>query len=208
MAPPAKPKSGGFAARMTRKVGPLPVWAWAALILAAGYLIYRRRGTSSSSASQTTAVPVTPDVTGSNTGALGSSGSDTGGGSQIPAPVDLSGITGELDTLAQQLAAQSAGQASSYQQGGPPGSTDQGSAAAPASSTPVSAYHPSYTATPVSTPNFGAVVAAKDKALGSAAPFGGVTSTRTTATGTKITTYASGRVVEQAPGKTAYVAKR
>lgn len=70
-----------MASTLTRKVGPLPLWAWLAIGaagLAAG--VYLRRRLSSSSSS--TALPVSvPDTTGS-TGALGTAGTsgDSGGG--------------------------------------------------------------------------------------------------------------------------------
>ncbi len=208
-------KGAGLSARLTRKVGPLPVWAWAVVILAGGYLVYKLRKPSAAAASQSTAVPVTPDVTGSPTaGSVGSGGAtDTGGLSS--APLDLSpltqgfqGIGDQLSQLEQQLQAQSALLASGYGQGGPPGSTDQGVAAAPASSTPVSAYHPAYHPVAATAPNFARAATAQTRALGPSAPFGGVTSTRTTSSGARITTYASGRQVEQAPGHTAYVIKK
>lgn len=84
MAPRTK-RSPSFAARLTRKVGPLPVWAWAAIILGA-YFLYTRLHSSSATSSSTPATPTT-DTTGSDTGAVGSSS----------AP-DTSGLSGALDT--------------------------------------------------------------------------------------------------------------
>lgn len=50
--------------RLTRKVGPLPVWAWAAVILGA-YLIYSRlQGAKAAVATGSTAVPVTDSTAG------------------------------------------------------------------------------------------------------------------------------------------------
>ena len=65
---------------------------------------------------------------------------------------------------------------------------------------------------PVATENFAQAAVAKSNALaaaGAAQPYGGVASTVTNKkTGVVTTTYASGRIVQQAPGKTAYVAKK
>jgi len=65
---------------------------------------------------------------------------------------------------------------------------------------------------PVATENFAEAAASRSAALGAAGmgqPFGGVTSTVTNKkTGVTTTTYASGRVVTQAPGKSAYVSKK
>lgn len=76
--PPAAKPSGGLQARLTRKVGPLPVIVWAALLLAGGYLLYRRSGNTGS----TPAAP-TNSTAGSDSGA------------QVPA----SGAGGTVDNL-------------------------------------------------------------------------------------------------------------
>lgn len=65
---------------------------------------------------------------------------------------------------------------------------------------------------PVATSNFAEAAVARSAALSSvgvSSPFGGVTNVTTNKkTGVVTTTYGSGRVVQQAPGKTAYVAKK
>ena len=65
---------------------------------------------------------------------------------------------------------------------------------------------------PVATDNFAQAAVAKSNALaaaGSAQPYGGVKSTVTNKkTGVTTTTYASGRIVQQKAGSTAYVAKK
>lgn len=71
---------------LTRKLGPLPVWAWAAAVLGV-YLAYSRLP-SRAAASQTTAVP----VTGSTSGAGSAAQEPSGGGGGSPAtnmPLDL-----------------------------------------------------------------------------------------------------------------------
>lgn len=75
MAAPSKPpaKKG---LNLTKKVGPLPVWAWAAIALIGGYLLYEHyKGTSSSATSTTTpastAADPNTDTTGSGSGTSG-----------------------------------------------------------------------------------------------------------------------------------------
>lgn len=76
----------GVAARLTAKVGPLPVWAWAAVILGA-FLLYTRTAGKASSAAATDATGVT-----SNDGT-------TSDGAQVPA----SGAGTPADNVSSQL---------------------------------------------------------------------------------------------------------
>lgn len=88
-------------ARLTRKVGPLPVWAWAASIIAL-YLLYTRlHKAAPASTADTTAVPA---ATGNNSAQVPASGQG--------APVDnlnqslfdsLGANTAAIDQLTQQL---------------------------------------------------------------------------------------------------------
>jgi len=77
--------------------------------------------------------------------------------------------------------------------GGPPTSVPPTDPNRPPPPTP---YHP----VPVSTPNFGSAAQAQANPA-----FGGVTNVRTLPNGATVTTYADGRQVEQARGKSAYV---
>lgn len=64
---------------------------------------------------------------------------------------------------------------------------------------------------PASNPNFAAAASGRTiaaHAAGAPQPYGGVTATKKLANGATLTTYASGRQVEQAPGKNAYVTKK
>lgn len=101
--------SKSFGARMTAKVGPLPVWAWALAILVVGYLVYRFSGSSSSSSSASTDTS-SGDATAptTDTSTSGSPGPDqtTGDGSSGGAAglndellSQLSGFQGSLDAL-------------------------------------------------------------------------------------------------------------
>lgn len=75
----AGPSSSGIGGRLGRKVGPLPVWAWAVLLAGVAYYFYRRNAGSSgsTSASQSAAQPVTDTTTGTGTDTTGSSGTST-----------------------------------------------------------------------------------------------------------------------------------
>lgn len=88
--PVAKPKGSpgrSLGARLGRKVGPLPVWAWAAVILGA-YLLYSRLHPGAATSGGTTALTASTDP-GSTTGG------DTSGGVGS-AGTDLSAITAQL----------------------------------------------------------------------------------------------------------------
>lgn len=145
MAPPNPPSTGGsFADRLTRKVGPLPVWAWAAVILTVGYLIYRRSG--GGAAAQTTTAPLSTSTSGTDTGAVsGGGGSGTPSSNLTP---DLFGHiydanVGTIDALTNAIVNQSALAASSLEAGGPPGAVSQsGAASAPTVNAPGGAATP------------------------------------------------------------------
>lgn len=113
MAPKPKPKrSPGLAARMTRKVGPLPVWAWAGLILAAYYLWSRRRGasspaSSSSAGSSDAAASDAATSAGSDAGAQVPSSGQGSPADNLSAPLldQLSANTSAIDQLTQAVSA-------------------------------------------------------------------------------------------------------
>lgn len=87
MAPPAPAK--GLAGRFTRKVGPLPVWAWAALILGAFLLYSRMSGSSPAGADET---PKPEPVDGTEGGGAG----PVAGGSSPPTPGQSNDLLAEL----------------------------------------------------------------------------------------------------------------
>ena len=90
--PPAKKRS--LSQRYTEKVGPLPVWAWALLILIVGYLIYRHSKGSSSSSDTSSTSPDTSTSTEPDTS--GTPGPDrTGGGTSTGGP-DAASLNDEL----------------------------------------------------------------------------------------------------------------
>lgn len=202
-----------------KKLGPLPVWAWV-VIAAAGVgvgLWLRRRGQSGASAGGATIPAVNPDPGSTSypdfSGA--SSGTGTAAGAQVasgaPAGIDPQQYVNDV------LSAFSTGGQNSlgiYQQG-ESASLGWLQTAASFLSSPGGGYAaPTAPTVPGLTSPAGPVVAPTPipssthvQQVKAAAPFGGVVSTRTGKGGVKITTYASGRVVEQAPGKKPYVAK-
>ena len=82
---------GAAKAALTRKVGPLPVWGWAAVAVggvAAYYLISKRSGSTTAA----TTNPVATAVAGGFAGNYGSGGGDTG--TNPPSPGGVSGNPG------------------------------------------------------------------------------------------------------------------
>lgn len=221
---PTKRKGLDVVGALTRKFGPLPAWGW--LLIAAGAIyLYRRHTAASTGASSTS----TTD-TGSATGGLGdmSGGGDGSGGSAgsgspssdqgtgVPIPVAAGGGGGGGGDT--NNGGGTGSSPSSAPAGVPAGLTGKRQAAAAiaipsaqrlgVSPDLISGAKP----IPVRTPNFGEVAQAKTEArqaAGEQVAFGGVTSVHTNKkTGVQTTTYANGRVVTQAKGKTAYVSKK
>jgi hypothetical protein len=95
---PPRPRSssGGIGARLTAKVGPLPVWLWATILLGVIYL-YERHAAASSSSSSSGSTDTT-DTTGTP------ANDQTGGGGATGTPDDsllsqLSGFQSSIDAL-------------------------------------------------------------------------------------------------------------
>lgn len=205
---------------LTRKIGPLPLWAWALIVLVVGYFLYKRfaatGSTQSASVPQNTSQPA-QDSSGS-TGLAPTAGSPTDTGQTTSDLVSALGgqqasLLAALEQANQDVVGLAQSQISALQQGttaGPfqtqtqplVGSQPGGSNA------PVMAFVSPTVTGSVSTPA-AALSATRSSAASSSGgqPFGGVVSTTRTKTGTVITKYASGRIVEQAPGKSAYVAR-
>lgn len=220
MADPPKPKGKG-AGFLTRKVGPLPMWAVLVLTTVVGYWLYKKyTGASSAATATTTANPTatTPstDTTGL-TGGSGTSGDTTGLAAAGVDPTALINSLGAQNSTLQSSLLQSEANFEQFATSGyqPAGVS---SAQAPSSTTispqPGGSNAPvfSYSPVPVSSGNFAQSAVAQTQTAtkaGKTSAFGGVTSVAHNAkTGITTTTYQSGRVVEQKAGKTAYVAKR
>lgn len=102
MAPSKPPKTkAGVGARLTAKVGPLPVWGWAAAILGA-YLLYTHfHPAAAAPATDATPAPDTSGNTGSQVPASGQgSASDNLNGALLD---QLSANTSSIDALTSQL---------------------------------------------------------------------------------------------------------
>lgn len=95
MADPVATKGKGSG--LTRKVGPLPLWAWAAVAVVVGYVVYKHFQGASASSAQTAADTSAPQDSTSSPTSPADSGSGSGGGS---------GDSGVDDQLAQLLEAQ------------------------------------------------------------------------------------------------------
>jgi hypothetical protein len=96
----AKGKGSG----LTRKLGPLPLWAWALIGLAGGYFLYKRMaGTGGPSAVASQAAQTSAETAPSSTGLTGSAGSpsDTG---QMSSDL-ISALGGQQATILQELEA-------------------------------------------------------------------------------------------------------
>lgn len=139
MPPPApKPKSaGGIGGRLTRKVGPLPVWAWAAAILAA-YLLYSRLSSGGPPAASEPPAPAPSDGTGNDAGpgilpsVGGSSGSFGDPGQSNDLLAQLYGVNAaSIDSLTSALLTKQSIEAANPNEGGPPGASSQATAMAP-----------------------------------------------------------------------------
>ena len=212
----AKPKPKGKNTFFTKKVGPLPVWAWVATAVGT-YLAYRYF----SGASASTTTPAATDTTGATGTPVDTSG--LGGGTVTGSSPDTSGYQPFSDLISQ-LESQNASLISAVltYEGGlgggttgsyPGGMTDTNPPPTTSTTSAVASKSPyvnggTQRTIPASTRNFAQAAVAKTAAgaaTGTKVAFGGVVSTKKLTNGATLTTYASGRQVEQAPGKSAYV---
>jgi len=100
--------SRGIGARLTAKVGPLPVWGWALLLLIAGYLVYRFSGAGSSSSSSSSGA-TNSDGSNLGTDAGVSDSSTTPAGGDTGGSPPASGQGGAADNLSSDLFGQLTG---------------------------------------------------------------------------------------------------
>lgn len=210
MAPaPAKPKPKGSGLR--RKVGPFPLWVYLVVGLVLAVYLYRHRSSSSSSTASTSSASPTDSGTVTDTGGAGGpSGVSGSQGSTVTASPDYSATLEQLQQGQSDIASILAGLASSGSSQAAGTNVDTYGNATPDSSQGVGpganggyANPPPSSggnSGPAATPSTHQTTVAKQ-------PFGGVVSTRKLKNGATLTTYASGRQVEQLPGKSAYVVK-
>lgn len=223
-----------FEGALMHKYGPLPAWGWLGIGGGALYL-YRKLhpGTSTGASSTTTSADDGSGFGGSFTplgdsGGAGSGGSsddsglpaDVTGGGTGPDTVPALSDTNSTNGFGSTPAASGAGSARSGG-GGVPTTAQVGalksdlpslSRAEFDNASASKAYSNPTLPVPASTTNFAVASAAKTAgaaAAGVPIAFGGVADVKTNKqTGVTTTTYANGRIVQQAPGKTAYVAKK
>ena len=206
--PKAKPPEGGKGKGLNAKIGGIPVWVIALGVVAAiGVGLYIRN----KSATAATTAAATP-----------ASGTDTtgGAGSAAASPPDLTPVEDLAQSINGLTGILGAGA------GIPAGNGSLGASVGTQTTQPATqtTTQPSPAATPVGTnatspaelKNIANQKANAAVAQYAGAPaiipnqnaFGGIVSDVKNKAGTTVITYASGRVVEQAPGKTAYVAKK
>jgi hypothetical protein len=189
-------KMKGIKAALTRKFGPLPAWAWLAIAGGAYYLWRRRQGATTGGSGSTQGDPGSAGVGDTPAGTPGGSGdSGGGGGSQDQPPVPAGGFGGGGGDHLQPNGT-----------GSSPASNPDASAAAKAKR--AADLKVAQARVSASNPDFAAAERAKTaagKAAGVPVAFGGVKDTRTLKNGATLTTFNSGRQVEQVKGKSAYV---
>lgn len=193
-----------FTAFLKEKKWGLPVWAW--VLVVAGiifglYYIRKRNANTSQSSNQT---PLDSGDAAANEAVPAASESGGGGGLGVPSSASvpdqtdgnfLPFVTGTGADIPFTIPPQESETTSPTKPSG------VSSAVMKIAQTPVSAKNPNFAAAAQARTTAG-------KTAGVAVPFGGVTSVRTLKNGASLTTYASGRQVEQAKGKSAYVVKR
>jgi hypothetical protein len=206
-------KGKGAKGALNKKVLGFPAWAWAGVAVV-GFVAYRHfKGTSSSGST------APADQTGIPGSQPGSGGGSSGG--DLPSmpsslPSDLLGAigspTGDPFGGGDPFAGVDSGFSQPFDQG--TGSSDPNSQVVSGSDKSATlaglvqslGVHPFMT--PAGASDFASQAASRStlaQGLGFLAPFGGVTDVRRLANGSTITSYASGRQVQQVPGKSAYV---
>lgn len=231
--PAAKNGKGGkgLEAQLKKKYAGAPLWVWAVAAGVGLYLYYRYKGSGQAAFTSNT-TPTTTGTQDQGTGQSGGAGGNTlpGGGGNAAGGFDQS----LLDQLNQNITGLSNALANFQPVVGDPFATGASSAAVPSyvaapgdnmvtgvgtSPTAKSAslaglvsslgLHPFQTG--IHAVDFASQAAARStlaQGLGFAAPFGGVVNVHRGANGVTVTTYASGRTVTQAPGRTAYVSAK
>lgn len=220
------PKTPDLKTRLTAKVGPLPVYAWAVIAVGGFYLWNHYRSTSSQNASVTPQGSDTAGMVSGDTGAGAGGGSSSGDNG---AAGSGSGYNGTSDLLTQLLIGQAEQTAELQRLGSSQTGSDQGpstpqpsagSSSGTTSNGGASVHLPGVIVPPLP-PGVGATVVGNTVLVGQDAKghpllptgvtgkgFGGVVSVKKLANGATLTTFGSGRQVEQLPGKTPYVVKK
>lgn len=189
----------------------LPIWAWALVIAGVVFALYWWHKKHSAATSQDTS-NATPLDAGAAAAQPDSEAGSGGGGGGIP---DLSGIGSAsvpytVDSTPYPYFDIGAGGEAPVQLS-PDGSSSSTQTAQPSQTASSSLVKIAETPVSAKNPNFAQAAQARTaagQASGTAVPFGGVVGVTKLKSGATLTTYATGRQVEQAPGKSAYVTKK
>lgn len=202
MAEPAtKPKGG-----LGKKIGPLPAWGWGLIVFAvlAWFLFFRKSNKGTTAGVVQSGQSSYVDPVSQNAGDVNAA--QAGQPSTVSAPADslspqvldaLNALPSQVSTAVQDAFA------SSYAMGASPYATATGyGAVAPLNTGPTQG-----TAT-VSAPTATKPQAKAKAGAKTSQPFGGIVHKKKLKNGATLTTYASGRQVEQLPGKRAFVVRK
>ena len=192
---------------LKKKVGPLPAWAWGLLVLAvlAWFLFFRRSNsgtTATTGAADTATSTLYPqdNATDLNAAQAGQPSTNSAPADSL-SPDVLSALQAQNSDL---VTALSGAFQSSFTSGVAPYATATGYGLA----LPVDTPAPEQGAATVTTPTAVSQPSGSGGTKPAATqPFGGIVSKTRTKTGATLTTYANGRVVEQAQGRSPYVVK-
>ena len=229
---PNKPPAGGAGKKagniLTRKLGPAPVWVWGAVVIGL-YLAYRyyenNKASSTAAAAGDTGTTDSTDTTpadSTSSGGASSTPADNSSGSTPDATDPYAAVDSLLTALLSGGAGAGASGGGGTGGGGsnpgidiPPAVPFPGTPIAPGSvgetlpaaptATGVTSANPPHVGTVAATPAAPEAVTGKQI---TGAAYGGIVSTKKLASGATLTTFATGRQVEQAPGKAPYVVKK
>lgn len=208
-----------ISATLTRKIGPLPAWAWGTLLVVVAYVIYRRRrnsGAGTTNAPSTSGAPNYPggaEIVTGNTAQPSAQDAAMSGQPSTNYPPGAMLDQSTLDSLFGAGSPLVTGledfSNSAYLYGINPGGPNAGIPAEASGGGGVNVSVPTPAAhtgglTPVTT-KAKSKPAVKAPAKKPPKPHGGIVSKVKLKSGATVTTYASGRKVEQAPGHRSYV---
>lgn len=205
----SRAKGLDFKGALTRKFGPLPAWAWLGILAVVVYLWRRRAAAQASGGGSGSVDTGLGSGSGFDDSGLGGSGSGGSAGVGDTAAGFPSGGTGVQVAPVGGFGTVPFSTSDGNGTGSSPASAPQ-TAGLAARQQNAAALKVAQARVPASSPDFAAAEQAKTaaaKQAGVPVAFGGVQSVKTLNNGATLTTFESGRQVEQAPGKSAYVTK-
>lgn len=195
---------------LTRKVGPLPVWAWAAIVLVIAFIVWRRRKSSTAGTTSGASPGGATIVTGNTPATAGPQDAALAGQPSTATPPAAGLDPATLDSLvgpdSPLVSALNALALAPYTAPTPDATASGAGTGGGAVSTPtIGASTGGFT--PTTTVAHSTPLAPPAKPA-PAKPFGGIVSKVRLKNGATLTTYASGRKIEHAPGRSPYVVHR